>query len=162
MGLSKTKRICKQCRKAFYVRKITVKFSAAKYCSRKCYDQARTIPLKIRFDLRVGATTKRGCILWKGITNADGYGLIGSGTRKGRNILAHRLSYEFKFGSIPKGMMILHKCDNPPCINPDHLFIGTAADNIHDMVAKGRARKRVPGSRRYLEDVRKGLIKPVK
>lgn len=53
---------------------------------------------------------------------------------------AHRFSWELSNGLIPKGLWVLHHCDNPPCVRPDHLFLGTPQDNVHDMIAKGRAR----------------------
>lgn len=81
-----------------------------------------------------------GCWEWAG-SKWKGYGrmIIGSrtdGTR--RSVSAHRVSYELKYGEIPHGMEVCHKCDNPCCINPDHLFIGTKQDNASDRDAKGR------------------------
>lgn len=58
----------------------------------------------------------------------------------GRHYYAHRLAWEVTNGPIPEGMCILHRCDNPPCARPDHLFLGTRRDNTHDMFAKGRNR----------------------
>jgi len=75
------------------------------------------------------------CWLWKAATNSDGYGLVGV---DGRTLRAHRVSWEIHNGPIPAGMCILHRCDNPACVNPAHLFLGTDADNIRDCVAKGR------------------------
>ena len=54
-------------------------------------------------------------------------------------VMAHRIAWELTNGPIPVGLMVLHRCDRPPCIRPDHLFLGTHADNMRDMIAKGRA-----------------------
>lgn len=75
-----------------------------------------------------------GCFLWLRGTNAKGYGR----TRRG---LAHRLVWEEAHGPIPPGLVVMHRCDVPGCVNLDHLRLGTVADNVADMIAKGRARK---------------------
>lgn len=88
------------------------------------------------------------CIPWKrgrkskGKT-ARGYGTVGLGTENGRRryMSAHRFAYEQKHGPIPQGKWVLHRCDNPACINPDHLFLGTAKDNALDAWRKGRLPK---------------------
>ena len=79
--------------------------------------------------------TEAGCWEWGGPKTTLDYGRVGkSGTR----VLAHRLAYETWVGPIPDGHVVRHKCDNPPCINPDHLETGTQADNVQDMHARGR------------------------
>ena len=80
------------------------------------------------------------CWIWTGVRDKDGYGRTRPGTGKSY-VLAHRFSYELHHGPIPTGLHILHKCDNPPCVNPDHLFSGTNRDNIDDMVRKDRQLK---------------------
>lgn len=81
--------------------------------------------------------SESGCCLWTGSKDNGGYGTI---HYEGKVRKAHRVSLAAVHGDIPKGMCILHKCDNPACVNPDHLFLGTQVDNIRDMVSKGRQR----------------------
>jgi hypothetical protein len=82
---------------------------------------------------------KRQCWEWIGPRNAAGYGRVSSGTGKERRTTyAHRYFYTEANGPIPEGMLVCHKCDNPPCCNPHHLFLGTRTDNQRDRVAKGR------------------------
>ncbi len=83
-----------------------------------------------------------GCWLWQGAKNIQGYGKLGRGKKQEGTIAAHRLSYELTFGPIPEGKYILHKCDNPGCVRPDHLFIGSQTDNLIDMTLKGHRRFR--------------------
>jgi hypothetical protein len=79
----------------------------------------------------------RGCWEWTGAHNPKGYGVmrVGESAR-----LAHRIAYEQAYGKVPLGLHVMHRCDNPGCVRPDHLTAGTIADNNADMQAKGRAR----------------------
>lgn len=84
-----------------------------------------------------------GCIEWVGCTDGPGYGNTRLTRYKGfyRKLWAtHRLSYMVHIGEIPEGVFVCHRCDNPSCINPEHLFAGTHQDNMDDMSTKGRAK----------------------
>jgi HNH endonuclease len=78
------------------------------------------------------------CLVWSGAKFTNGYGQINI---KGRPRPVHRIVYEGLVGPIPKGLFVLHKCDNKVCCNKDHLFLGTLSDNMKDMMSKGRGRK---------------------
>ena len=93
---------------------------------------------------RLAAKTRRarnGCLIFTGGTNRAGYGNIYTHSIGRRTFVtgAHRAAYEIAFGPIPEGKHVLHRCDNPSCVEPSHLFIGTPADNMQDKSAKGRA-----------------------
>lgn len=95
--------------------------------------------------VKYSARAESGCLEWNGYKDKDGYGvLLVSKDGKKKNTKAHRLSYELHVAPIPAQMFICHRCDNPGCIEPSHLFVGTAADNNADKMKKGRHR---PGGR---------------
>lgn len=97
--------------------------------------------------------SKKLCWEWTGCRDSCGYGLIGTG--KGSRVIerAHRVSWKLHnpHSLIPKGIKVLHKCDNPACVNPDHLFLGTQLDNMKDMLSKGRSN--------YVKGQKQGLAK---
>ena len=78
------------------------------------------------------------CWIWLGRLFGKGYGSIGLGGKGAKQVLAHRLSYQIHKGPIPDGMVVMHKCDNPRCVNPDHLEAGTQSQNIKDAFSRGR------------------------
>ena len=88
-----------------------------------------------RFYSKIKVGKVNGCWVWIAFREKDGYGRF---KFNGKNIPAHRFSWINTYGEIPKGFLVLHKCDNPPCVNPEHLFLGTQKDNIRDMLIKNR------------------------
>lgn len=102
------------------------------YCSKPCQHMAHRDPLR-RFWSRVRKGD--GCWIWLGKPTPKGYGIISVDKR---HAYAHRFAFALHNGPIPDGLDVLHSCDNPLCVNPEHLFLGTHVDNMADMVAKGR------------------------
>lgn len=101
------------------------------YCNNKCVPRPgpKPTPVADRFWPKVQKTEH--CWVWIGARLPGEYGEFD--TRR-----AHRVSWELHHGTIPEGLHVCHKCDNPPCVRPDHLFLGTANDNIQDCIKKGR------------------------
>ena len=98
----------------------------------------KTLPIASaidRFWSRVEKTDT--CWLWMGCLASNGYGFFKYDYRQMR---AHRFAWQITYGPVPKNMLVCHKCDVRRCVNPEHLFIGTQLDNIHDMLKKGRER----------------------
>lgn len=88
-----------------------------------------------RFWSKIAKAGPDECWEWKAFRNWDGYGMM---YFHGRDHRANRIAWMITFGDIPKGMNVCHKCDNPPCCNPNHLFLGTQLDNMSDCAKKGR------------------------
>jgi len=93
------------------------------------------LPIAARLWPKIAKAGPDDCWLWQAYKNAHGYGVLG---KNNGTLLAHRVVYEDAVGPIPAGLHVLHRCDNPPCCNPAHLWLGTHADNMADMREKGR------------------------
>ncbi len=95
--------------------------------------------------------------MWTGGKQVSGYGMAYHHDENGKSVYkpAHRASYELTYGPIPDGLDVLHRCDNPPCVNPAHLFLGTHAENMVDRNTKGRQARgeRHPHAKLTAEDV---------
>lgn len=123
------------------------------YCGRQCFGLSRRNTPEV-FWSRVDKSQPEYCWIWKGRlwnnTPARAYGHFDI---KGVGVFAHRMAYELTYGPIPKGLEVCHKCDNPPCVRPDHLFLGTHTDNMRDAVAKGKL-GHVPWSKEHPYPIR--------
>jgi hypothetical protein len=135
---------CLNCEKTFHLPQSSIKRGFGKYCSWKCREDHHVSTEENRFWANVQKTDK--CWIWIGRRTKQGYGSF-SGLRQGLGVFpengristsAHRFSWKFKNGPIPNGLDVLHYCDTPPCVNPDHLWLGTDLDNMRDKVRKGR------------------------
>lgn len=140
--------VCEVCNEAFHPRPASVRLGWGRYCSRACY-RLRSGSFAERFWAKVD---KNGpvvrpelgrCWIWTGARDQKGYGVIHRpGERK--NDRAPRVSYRMHSGESLDGLEACHRCDNPPCVRPDHIFRGTTAQNAADRVAKGRGRSGKP------------------
>jgi hypothetical protein len=114
------------------------------------------VNIKERFFQKVNKTST--CWIWTATKNGDGYGHF---SHKKFIYKAHRFSWMLLYGDIPKGVLVLHKCDNPPCVNPEHLFLGTDKDNVHDAIRKGR-RADLKGEQRYNCKIKDSMVPSIR
>lgn len=139
---------CTQCGTPFPISRANRRRGRGTYCGRACYAEARTVPVEERIWPKV--TKTETCWEWTGAHTQEGQGQIRvSGATK----LVTRIVWELTNGPIPPGLFVCHHCDNPSCVRPDHLFLGTQTDNMQDAVAKGRVRN---GAETHPESFRKG------
>lgn len=115
----------------------------AVYCRKHQRNGPKAKPLEDRFWSSVIRAGAEDCWIWNKSKDRKGYGKFGYGSMKDgtrRIEVASRMAWTLSNGPIPKGMFVCHKCDNPPCCNPSHLYLGTCADNLKEMHTKGRFR----------------------
>lgn len=125
-------------KKGLHLEEIGLRFGVTRQTVRNIIGNTGELSAAARFWRYVNRRGPNQCWQWLAGCNDQGYGRL---RVNGEYVQAHRFSWELHNGPIPEGMMICHTCDFPGCVNPAHLFLGTASDNMQDMVEKGRGRQ---------------------
>lgn len=116
------------------------------YCSVACSnDGKKDEPTHLRFWRHAYISDGNRCWIWGGVKDQYGYGRIAYRTQ---SLKAHRVAFEMRHGPIPDDMVICHSCDNPSCVNPNHLFVGSQSENMQDASRKGRLNPKSLGNLR--------------
>jgi HNH endonuclease len=148
---------CPVCGKTFLPRPASRHHTRQRYCSRACRNRGRLQPsLAERFWKKVNRTSRTGCWIWTGGKTMKGYGMVYA---RGRQRPASHIAWELHYGPVPEGLWVLHRCDTPPCVRPDHLFVGTIVENMHDASQKGRMNR---GERKWNARLTEKIVRAIR
>jgi hypothetical protein len=146
MAIKMTKRVCRHCETEFSFPTTDLNVRDPKFCSKTCSYTSRRVVVGLRdftpkqierFEAKFTPEPMSGCWLWFGAHNDRGYGSVNFNKVREE---AHRIAWRIYCGPIGDGLSVCHRCDNPACVNPDHLFLGTQTDNMRDCSNKGRVK----------------------
>ena len=135
---------CSECERRAHARGLCITHYSRWRLANPYKTRPATAPLEQRYRAKVNVGDPDECWEWTGARDLDGYGRMWRDAEQ-RSVVATRIGWELTHGEpVPAGMLVCHRCDNPPCCNPSHWFLGTVGDNAQDMIRKGRRVKTGP------------------